>query len=88
MKDYKSVQDLIVKAALYDGVSTTISPYNMMGDIDILRLTFSKGNRSWSTSIELGDFKDHERMALYCCKQALYKLLCGRYEEIEYKEEN
>jgi hypothetical protein len=31
MKEFKSVQDLIVKAALYDGVSTTISPDKLIG---------------------------------------------------------
>lgn len=88
MNDYKSVQDLIVKAALYDGISTTISPYNMMGDIDVLKFTFSKGIRHSSTCIELRDFKDHEEMVLHCCKHALYNLLCGRYEEIEYSKED
>lgn len=85
MNDYKSVQDLIVKAALYDGVSTTIAP--PMEDIPALKITFSKGDRYSSTLIDLGNtFRDHESMALYCCKDALHKLLWGRYDEIKVKE--
>ena len=85
MSDYKSVQDLIVKAALYDGVSTTIAP--PMEDIPAVKITFSKDDRYSSTLIDLGNtFRDHESMTLYCCKDALHKLLWGRYDEIKVKE--
>lgn len=75
MTDYKSVQDLIIKAALYDRVSTTISADEIIHGVDVLRFTFLKDDRYLSTCIDLVDFKDHERMTLYCLKDALHKLL-------------
>ena len=86
MNNYKSVQDLIVKAALYDGVSTTIAPpvYN----IPAVSITFSKDGRQVTTLIELGNtFRDHEHMTLCYCKDALHELLWGRYAEIKVKED-
>lgn len=89
MKDYKSVQDLIVKAAMYDGVYTTISAAGTGGDIPVIKITFSKGDRRSATLIDLNDiYRDHEEMSLYCCKDALHKLLWGRYDEVEVKENN
>lgn len=88
MKEFKSVQDLIIKAAFYDGISTTISPENMIGG-DVLKITFSKGNRHSATLIELADkYRDPEEVALYSCRHALYDLLRGPYEEIIYPKEN
>ena len=87
MKDYKSVQDLIVKAALYDGVSTTIGPSDFRGG-DVINITFSRDKRHSSTYIDLLDaHRDPEDVALYCCKRALLNLLFGPYEEIEVKKE-
>lgn len=89
MKDFKSVQDLIIKAALYDGISTTISADELLGRGDALRITFSRDNRYITTYIDLVDeHRDPEESALYCCKRALYDLLCGPYEEITYPKEN
>ena len=85
MENYKSVQDLIVKAALYDGVSTTIAP--PMEDIPAVKITFSKGDRHITTLIDLGiRYRDHETMILYGCKDALHRLLWERYDEIKIKE--
>ena len=85
MNDYKSVQELIVKAALYDGVSTTIAP--PVEDIPAVKITFSKGYRHSDTLIDLDSrFRDHESVVLYSCKDALHKLLWGKYDEIEVKE--
>lgn len=89
MKEFKSVQDLIIKAALYDGISTTISPYELIGSSDVLKITFSRDDRYSTTHIELANrYRDAEEVALYCCKRALYDLLCGPYEEITYPKEN
>ena len=89
MKDFKSVQELIIKAAFYDGVSTTISADELMGARDVLKITFSKNNRYSVATVELTDrYRDVEEVALYCCKHALYDLLCGPYEEIIYPKEN
>lgn len=89
MNDFKSVQDLIIKAALYDKVSTTISADELLGRGDVLRITFSRDNRYTTTYVDLVDeHRNLEEHALYCCKRALYKLLCGPYEEINYPKEN
>lgn len=88
MKDFKSVQDLIIKAALYDGISTTISPEEFING-DVLKITFSKGILHSATSIRLTEqYRDPEEVALYCCKRALYNLLCSPYEEIKCPKEN
>lgn len=89
MKDFKSVQDLIIKAALYDGISTTISADELIGIGDVLKITFSRDNRYSVAHIDLEyTHRDPEEVALYCCKRALYDLLCGPYEEITYPKEN
>lgn len=83
MERYDSLQELIVKAALYDGVSTTISADKLIDGYDVLKITFSKGDRHSSTCLELRDFKDRESMVLWGCKDALLKLLFAPYKEIE-----
>ena len=73
----------------YDGVSTTISADELLGRGDVIRITFSRDNRYTTTYIDLLDgHRDPEESALYVCKRALYKLLCGPYEEINYPKEN
>lgn len=89
MADYKSIQDLIVKAALYDKVSTTISPDELIGGVDILKITFEKDNRYITAYIDtVKGYSDHEEFALSACKRALLKLLFAPYEEIEVNKEN
>lgn len=83
MERYDSIQELIVKAALYDRVSTTISADELIGGYDVLKITFSKDDRYCSTYLELRDLKDRESMVLYSCKNTLLKLLYAPYEEIE-----
>lgn len=90
MKEFKSVQDLIIKAALYDGISTTISPDELIGRGDVIRITFEK-NKSYTTyavDVRLDDQEDYREEAILCgCKKALFKLLCYPYEEITYPKE-
>jgi hypothetical protein len=88
MSDYKSVQYLIVKAAMYDKVSTTISPNELFGGRDVLTITFSKGDRYVDTHIDMYPISNHEAATLYACKSALKKLLWGPYEVIEYAKED
>ena len=86
MKDFKSVQDLILKAAFYDGVSTTIRANEMING-DMLEIIFTKGDLHSAATIDLGDrYRDPEEVALYCCKRALFKLLCEPYEDIAYNK--
>lgn len=90
MNNFKSVQDLIIKAALYDRVSTTIGADELIGSIDTLKITFSKNNRHSTSCIDVflnEPEYEHEKYALYACKRALYKLLEAPYEEIECPEE-
>lgn len=88
MNDFKSVQDLIIKAALYDGVTTTISPQEFITG-DTMSITFSKDNRHSTTRICVGDkYGDPEDVVLNCCKRALLKLLFAPYEVIEVNKEN
>jgi hypothetical protein len=87
--NYKSVQDLIVKAAIYDGVSTTIRREELIGSIDTIRIIFEKNNRYSSTYVYLGDKYTLPENAHLCnCKRALYKLLEAPYEDIKCTEEN
>lgn len=89
MKEFKSVQDLIVKAALYDGVSTTISAEKWFGDEDMIKITFSKDNRHSAHVIYTQcKYDNHEELALNGCKRALRNLLFAPYEEIEVNKEN
>ena len=89
MTDYKSIQELIVKAALYDKVSTTISADELLGRGNVIKITFEKNNRYMTTYVDLADERrDLEEYALYYCKRALYKLLEAPYEEINYPKEN
>ena len=88
MTDYKSIQELIVKAALYDGVTTTIAPHEFITG-DAMRIIFSKDDRHSTASIRVGDkYGDSEEAVLYGCKRALIKLLFAPYEEIEVNEED
>lgn len=88
--NYDSIQELIVKAALYDGISTTISAYedHLIGRRgDVLKITFSRDDRCSTTYIDLVDsFVDAEEVSLYGCKRALYDLLCAPYKEITHEE--
>ena len=89
MKEFKSVQDLIIKAAVFDKVITTIEVEELFGGRDALQITFSKNSRYTITHIDLLDkYNDNqEKYALYACKKALYNLLEAPYEEIECTEE-
>ena len=84
MYDYKSVQDLIVKAAIYDRISTTISVDETVGGRDVLKIKFSKGDRYAVTYIDLLPTLDHEAMTLHCCKSALRELFWEPYKDIQY----
>lgn len=89
MSDYKSVQDLIVKAAMYDKVSTTIKANELFGGRDVIEIIFQKGNRYSATNIDVyPGVIDHEGMTLHACKKALRELFMAPYDEIECVKEN
>lgn len=82
MKEFKSVQDLILKAALRDGVSTTIKPMGIVPDA--VEIVFSKGADSTAVAIDL-TFID-EGMALHMLKGTLFRLFEEPYKNIIPKE--
>lgn len=89
MNDYKSVQDLIIKAAMYDRVSTTIRANELFGGRDVIEIIFTKGDRCSAAHIDTwNNAFNNEEVSLYVCKKALYNLLEAPYEEIEYAKEN
>jgi hypothetical protein len=77
--EYKSVQDLIIKAALRDGVSTTIRPYTF--GTNAIEVVFTKGVDRTSVAIDL-TFHD-EHMVLYMLKSTLFNLFEAPYKNIE-----
>lgn len=88
MNDYKSVQDLIIKAAMYDKVSTTIRANELFGGRDVIEIIFQKGDRYSAAHIDTwNNAFNNEEVLLYVCKKALYNLLEAPYEEIEYAKE-
>ena len=85
MSDYKNVTDLIVKAAMYDGVSTTIRANELFGGRDVIEIIFSKGDNRSATHIDMtSGIREHEKMTLYACQHALKELLWYPYKDIEY----
>ena len=84
MKDYKSIQDLIIKAAKHDKVTTIIRANELIGARDVIEIIFSKDDRHSATNLDLHNIENiSEEMALYSCKKALRKLLWEPYEEIK-----
>lgn len=89
MTDYKSIQDLIIKAAKHDKVTTTIRRNELLGAGDVIEIIFSKDGRRAATNLNLHNIENiSEEAALYSCKKALHKLLWEPYEEIEIVKEN
>jgi hypothetical protein len=82
MEKYKSVQDLILKAALRDGVSTTIKPIGIASDA--VEIVFTKDNCNSAVSIDL-TFID-ERITLNMLRSALFRLFEEPYKNICVKE--
>jgi hypothetical protein len=82
MQEYKSVQDLILKAALCDGVSTTIRPTPLA--YNAVEIVFSKGVDRTSVIIDLA-FTD-EYMVLHMLRTTLFRLFEEPYRNIVVKE--
>ena len=81
--DYTKAVDLIVKAAIMDGVETTIRPVKNLGHETAIEVDMQRGNRSCSTLIDLQVCKDHrngEEMLVHILKSALFRLLQSQYD--------
>lgn len=86
MADFKSVQELIIKAAMYDGISTTIRPMERFGGYNVIELVFSKGNNFSAIQINTNDcsiVRNPEDAVLYACKGALKELFMEPYRDIQ-----
>ena len=84
MIEYESAQELILKAALCDGVSTIIRPTNQ-GYYNAIEVVFAKGDARSATVID-PVVKD-ERYVLYGLKGALFNLFEYPYRDIVAKED-
>ena len=83
MSEFKSVQELILKAAMLDGITTTIRSAELFGGRDVIEIIFSKGDRHSCAHIDsLNISAGPDDMVLYACKHALYDLFKEPYEEI------
>ena len=82
MQEFKSVQDLILKAALRDGVSTIIRPAIISQNA--IEVVFAKDLDRSAVSIDL-TFHD-ERMVLSMLREALFRLFEEPYRNIIVKE--
>lgn len=82
METYKSVQDLILKAALYDGVATTIRPTPLANNA--VEIVFSKGVDRTSVVIDLAFIDEH--MVLHMLRTTLFRLFEEPYRNIVVKE--
>lgn len=83
MTEYKSAQELILKAALRDGVATTIRSTNQ-GYYNAIEVVFSKGDARSATVID--PIVKDERHVLYGLKMALFNLFEYPYRNIVVEE--
>lgn len=91
MNDCKNVQELIVKAAMYDGITTTIRAKEMFDGYNVIEIEFSKRGNHSITLIDGNQIKYNripEEAILWNCKQALHDLFMAPYEEITCEERN
>ena len=87
MRNYKSAQELIVKAVLHDGVTTTISP----GAFDSIKIEFERKGISSATQIDLTGLylhSDDEEMLLTMLKRTLLDVFRHPYDEITVRSDD
>lgn len=82
MTEFKSVQDLILKAALRDGVSTTIRPTALAPNA--VEIIFSKGIDRSAVSIDFTIM--NEAIVLSMLRSTLFRLFEEPYKNIIPKE--
>ncbi len=84
MKDFKSVQELIVKAILREGITVTLSPASQ-SVYPAIEVKLNKDHDFIVRRIELErlGYSDAEEAALYSLKHALFTLLEQPYRQIE-----
>ena len=81
--DYTRAVELIVKAAIMDGVETSIRPVKNLGYEPAIEIDMQRGKTSCSTLIDLQVCKEHENgeeMLMHILKSNLFRLLHSQYE--------
>lgn len=84
MRDFKSAQELIVKAILREGIMVTLRPANQ-SYCPAIEVKFYKDGEYVTRCIELEDmgYGDAEEAALYTLQHALFDLLEYPYKQIK-----
>ena len=81
--DYTKAGELIVKAAIMDGVETTIRPVKNLGYKPAIEVDMQRGKTSCSSIIDLQVCKEHkngEEMLMHVLKSNLFRLLQSQYD--------
>ena len=81
--DYTKAGELIVKAAIMDGVETTIRPVKNLWHEPVIEVDMQRGDTSCSTIINLQACKEHENreeMLIHVLKSNLFRLLQSQYD--------
>ena len=81
--DYTKAGELIVKAAIMDGVETTIRPVKNLGYKPAIEVDMQRGKTSCSSIINLQVYKEHEngeKMLMHVLKSNLFRLLQSQYD--------
>ena len=81
--DYTKAGELIVKAAIMDGVETTIRPVKNLWHEPAIEVDMQRGDTSCSTIINLQACKEHgngEETLIRILKSNLFRLLQSQYD--------
>ena len=81
--NYTKAGELIVKAAIMDGVETTIRPVKNLGYEPAIEVDMQRGKTSCSSIIDLQVCKEHkngEEMLIHVLKSNLFRLLQSQYD--------
>lgn len=81
--DYTKAGELIVKAAIMDGVETTIRPVKNLGYEHAIEVDMQRGKTSCSSIIDLQvckEYENGEEMLMHVLKSNLFRLLQSQYD--------
>ena len=81
--DYTRAGELIVKAAIMDGVETTIRPVKNLGYEPAIEIDMQRGDTSYSTIINLQACKEYgngEETLIHILKSNLFRPLQSQYD--------
>ena len=81
--DYTKAGELIVKAAIMDGVETIIRPVKNLWHEPAIEVDMQRGDTSCSSIIDLQICEEHENgeeMLMHVLKSNLFRLLQSQYD--------